>query len=320
MIWLVLLLLVAGVFLSAFFSGSETGFYRVTRVRLLIDGLDGDLISRMLLHLTNHPALFVATTLIGNNLANYVTSLGIVLSVQMLFASSELAETIAPMVMSPLVFVYCELLPKQFFFRSPNRMLRRCGPLLLFFTVLFAPVAAVLWVLGWLLETMIGQPPLRVRLTLARKELQRVLEEGQEVGILHPAQRGLAQKLFSTAAQTVFSMATPINRVMSIPLGITKKDALRLAAGRQTSIVPVRKPQGKELVGYVRVIDLHLLQDETVSSVRPLPRIRRNEPHLTALMRLQSEKADVAVVEDDDGQAVGLLYTEQLTDPLFNGA
>ena len=42
MTWLVLLLLFVGAFLSALFSGSETGFYRVTRVRLLLDGLGGD--------------------------------------------------------------------------------------------------------------------------------------------------------------------------------------------------------------------------------------------------------------------------------------
>ena len=61
-----------GLLLSAFFSGAETGFYRVTRVRLLLDGLAGDPIARGLLWLTNNPALFVATALVGNNLANYL--------------------------------------------------------------------------------------------------------------------------------------------------------------------------------------------------------------------------------------------------------
>ncbi|HAY81283.1 MAG TPA: hemolysin protein, partial [Planctomycetaceae bacterium] len=35
------LLFLGGLLLSAFFSGSETGFYRVTRVRLVIDGIGG---------------------------------------------------------------------------------------------------------------------------------------------------------------------------------------------------------------------------------------------------------------------------------------
>ncbi|MDA7878908.1 DUF21 domain-containing protein [bacterium] len=65
-----ILLLLLGIFLSAFFSGCETGFYRASRVRFVIAGLDGDLISQYLIKLFNNPTLFVATTLIGNNVAN----------------------------------------------------------------------------------------------------------------------------------------------------------------------------------------------------------------------------------------------------------
>ncbi|MEE3220565.1 MAG: CNNM domain-containing protein, partial [Planctomycetota bacterium] len=63
MMWLAVGLFLSGLLLSAFFSGSETGFYRVPRIRLLIDSLAGDRVSRVLLWLTNYPSLFVATTL-----------------------------------------------------------------------------------------------------------------------------------------------------------------------------------------------------------------------------------------------------------------
>ena len=320
MTWLILLLLTVGIFLSAFFSGSETGFYRVTRVRLLLDGLGGDLVSRMLLRLTNHPALFVATTLIGNNVANYLTSLGIVLAVHELFGNSQLAETVAPLVLSPWVFVYCELLPKQLFYRSPNRLLRRSGPLLFCFTILFSPVAFVLWVLGWLLEKIVGQTPLRVRLTLARKELQEVLQEGQEAGILHTTQRDLAQRLFAHASEDVVKFSTPLTRVISVPLGAGKSEALQAARRQQSPIIPIREAQGRELIGYVRVIDLELARSATVDKVSPLLRFPRNEPHLSVLIQMQLEKADVALVEDRNGHAIGLLYADQLADALFQDA
>ena len=64
-----IVLLAVGIFLSAFFSGSETGFYRASRVRIVMAGLDGDRVSKYLLKLINNPTLFVATTLIGNNLS-----------------------------------------------------------------------------------------------------------------------------------------------------------------------------------------------------------------------------------------------------------
>ena len=57
----ILLLFTLGVFLSALFSGSETGFYRVTRMRLLLDGMDGDRTSTFLLSLSNHPAMWRIT-------------------------------------------------------------------------------------------------------------------------------------------------------------------------------------------------------------------------------------------------------------------
>ncbi|MFT5301297.1 MAG: putative hemolysin, partial [Mariniblastus sp.] len=128
-------LLLIGVFLSAFFSGSETGFYRASRVRVVIAGLDGDRVSQYLIKLINNPTLFVATTLIGNNVANYLTSLAIVLLTQHITTSSA-AEMLAPILMSPLLFVYGELLPKNLFYRAPNYLLRVSAPLFLFFTCL----------------------------------------------------------------------------------------------------------------------------------------------------------------------------------------
>ena len=179
-------MLAVGVLLSAFFSGSETGFYRVNRVRLVLNSRDGDWVAWGLLQLTNNPSLFVATTLIGNNLANYITSLAIVLIAQGFFAPhSHVAELVAPIVLSPILFVYGELLPKRLFLMAPNRLVRRGGPLFLLFVLIFAPVAALLWALGRLLQYLLGESPERVRLTLARKELSHVFDEGQEVGISH---------------------------------------------------------------------------------------------------------------------------------------
>lgn len=320
MIWVVVFLLGIGLFLSAFFSGSETGFYRVTRVRLLLDGLDGDVVSRGLLRLTNNPALFVATTLIGNNLANYIVSLGIVLGVGMLFQNAHLAELIAPLAISPVIFVYCELLPKQLFFGAPNRLLRLGGPILLLCTVLFAPLAAFLWLLGRVLERLLGQTPLRIRLTLARKELQQVLREGQEAGVLQAAQHDLAQRLFANAGQNVLRFSTPISRVAAIPLGTDTATALRLAHRQQTSVVPVRAPNDKRLVGYVLAVDLRLATSETVDEVRPLVRISKDQSHVNALLLMQANKADLACVEGPNGEPIALLYANRLTDPLFGVA
>lgn len=319
MIFLILGMLLVGVFLSAFFSGSETGFYRATRVRLVIDALGGDTIARGLWWLTNNPAMFVATTLIGNNLANYITSLAIVLGAKYVFAGSKAAELLAPMALAPLLFVYGELLPKNLFYHAPNALLRRSGPLFLVCMVLFFPISVLLWLLSRGLQALVGEAPEQLRLALARAELARILEEGHEAGILKPAQRQLAQGLFAMANEPVLQFATPAARMASVRRGSPKREALRLARRHRLAAIPVEEFEGhqRHLVGYVRVIDLHLQQDDAVETVRPLLQISSRETQISALIRMENEGETLARVVDAKGHTLGFLRAQQLTDPLF---
>ena len=54
-----------------FFSGAETGFYRVSYLRLSIDAQAGDPVARRILWFCQNPSDFVVTALIGNNVAQY---------------------------------------------------------------------------------------------------------------------------------------------------------------------------------------------------------------------------------------------------------
>lgn len=170
MIWMALGLGIFGLFLSAFFSGSETGFYRATRLRLVLDAMAGDRAARGLLFLTNHPALFVATALVGNTAANYLISLATVIGMGQVFPLvPKAAEIIASIVLAPIVLVYGELLPKNLFLQAPNRLLRRGGGLFLFFVALLFPLAGLLWLLGRLLArvTRTSHEPIRLVLCSA---------------------------------------------------------------------------------------------------------------------------------------------------------
>ena len=325
MIWISIIMLQCGIFLSAFFSGSETGFYRVSRFRLVLSSLDGDRISRNLLWLINNPSLFVATTLIGNNVANYLTSLAIVLLTRSV-STSSLLEMVAPVLMSPLLFVYGELLPKNLFFQAPNRLLRLVGPLFLIFSALFAPAVAVLWALSRILEKSLGQSPDRVQLTLARKELGQLFEEGQEVGILQPSQRLLSQNFASVASTPVSQICTPIARANVLSENATLADARKLAVRKQLSDIPIVEKRSSNVIGFVRTIDI-LLRDiddgstatEPIGDILPLTKIRGTELVAEALMRMQAGRQTLAIVVNPTGKPVGLLSIDQLTNPLLQG-
>ncbi len=317
----ILVMAAVGIFLSAFFSGTETGFYRATRVRLVLDALGGDNIARGLVWLTNHASLFVATVLVGNNLANYLTTLAIVMGTQALLpGGGHAAELLAPLVLAPLLFVYGELLPKNLFLQAPNRLLRRGGPLFLMFLVVFFPVSVLLWGLSRILARLVGEGPEEVRLALARRELRQVLEEGHEAGLLHPAQRGLAQGIFAVANQPVMQFLTPLPELARARFDMSKQDVLRLAGRYRISAVPVESAEpDAALAGYVRVIDLGLSDSEEVGPLRHLLEISENTSHLAALTRMESAGEPLALVVDSRGETIGIVTAEQLREPLFRG-
>ncbi len=313
-------LAVLGVFLSAFFSGSETGFYRINRVRLTLDSLAGDRVARALWWMANRPSLFVATTLVGNNLANYLVSLSIVMGVQGLALRGHWPEVAAPILLAPVLFVYGELLPKNLFYHAPNRLLRLGAPLFLTFSVLFAPLSALLWGLSRLLELVAGQWNPQVKLALARQELQSVFEEGHEAGVLLPGQRRLAQGLFAVANTPVRRFTTPANRVVRVRLDMTKAEVLRLARRHRISAIPVEEPLGRrKLIGYVRVADVRLDPSDRITTVRTLMEIPDSEPHIAALVKMHNAGESLARVVDADGATVGVVNARRLADPLFRG-
>lgn len=312
----VICLLLVGLFLSAFFSGSETGFYRATRTRLALDALSGDTTSRGLIWLTNNPTLFVATTLVGNNLANYLTSWSIVLGTTMIWAEqSNGADLIVSMLMTPIIFVYGELMPKNLFFLAPNRLLRLAGPVFLVFSVIFSPLAAILWGLGRLLEGILGVSPEKLQLRLVRSELKRVLSEGHEAGVLVPSQRQMADGMFEVGTLPLERFSVPTSRLAVARESMSTQEMLRIARRRRSAVLFVQDEQ-RELIGFHHVLDLHLSEEE-LPQPRPIVRLSRRESSIAALTSLQRDDQLYAAVTGENGRILGIVETRRLAEAVL---
>lgn len=311
---LVLVLVATGMALSAFFSGSETAFYRASRVRLSLDELSGDRLARGLLWLVNNPPVFVATILVGNNLANYLVSLGMVLGARTLFGeANQLAEMVLPTLATPVLFVYSELLPKQIAYMTPNRMLRAGGPFILLSVGLFAPVSCVLWLLSRILQRVVGESPENVRLRLVRSELERLLDEGHEVGVLRPTQRLLAKGVFDSAASSVAEAQMRPFGVRTVRRSDRWTQIVARARRQQVPTFAVVDERARNPIGYVRVVDVYLAKDAWPQVIRPLATVRRSDSQLTALIQLHSLRETMLAVVDEQGVTQGLLTPDRLS-------
>jgi putative hemolysin len=302
-----LLIFLVGLSLSAFFSGSETGMYRVSRMRLLLDALDGSLLSRGMMWLLNHPAIFVATALVGNNLANFFVSLGIVRFVAAAIGGGATTELLGTVMTTPLVFVFGELFPKYLFYHSPYRLLYTLRPLVLFVTVLFFPVSLILGFLGNALRALTGDAPFQVRLAMQRAELEQVLREGHEAGVLAGGQRALAQNIFEVGNDAAIRFSMPVDRLATVSapvdIGLAKGEARR----KSNPIVLVQRRS--RIVGFLQFAKLQVQGDLTIE---PIVECSQDESHLRVLLKLYETGSEVAVLVDGSGKARGVVTQQQL--------
>ncbi len=307
-----------GLRLSAFFSGAETGFYRASFLRISIDAQAGDAIAKRLLWFARNPSTFVATTLVGNNVANYLTTLAIGLGTFAIFqTNAEWLEILGTLLAAPLVFIGGELLPKNLYYRAPLFLLRRDANRLLGFYYLFLPVSFPLIAISKLFEKLGGGQTQQSGLVLGRNRLVQVLSQGHHEGILTEVQTRLVRGAMNVAGQSVLSATTPSHRVLGLMEGASRVEILDFARRYGITIVPIRKTDdAASWFGYVRVVDVSVSRKPVSSLLYPLPHIPASRGKLEALLELRENDMDCGLVVQGS-QTVGVVSAHGLVEQLF---
>lgn len=312
------LLFAVGLRLSAFFSGSETGFYRASFLRLNIDAQAGDTIAQRLLWFARNPSAFVATTLVGNNVANYLTTLAIGLGTLALFpGNAEWMEILGTLIVAPLVFIGGELLPKNLYYRAPLHFLRRDANRLVGFYYLFLAISFPLIGISKIFEKLGKSQEQQTGLVLGRNRLVQVLNQGHREGILAEVQTRLIRGVMNAAGQSVGSSTTPSDRVLGVDESATRQDLLNFARQYGITVVPVRRvddPHG--WFGYVRVLDLSVSRKSVSSLIVSMPQFPVNRGKLECLLHLRETDRDCGVVTDG-ATIVGVVSAHGLMEQLL---
>lgn len=307
-----------GLRLSAFFSGAETGFYRLSLVRLGIDAHSGDPIARRLIWFARHPSYFVATTLVGNNVANYVTTLAIGLTVRAMSSqSSGWLEIAATVLVAPVVFIFGELVPKNLYYRAPMSLLRRgSGWFVFYYRLFYLATLPLIGISKWF-ERLGGVEDGPSELVLGRNRLVQVLGHGHREGVLSDVQSRLVHGLLHTATDPVSESMTPVSRILGVSAGTPRTEVLAYAARYGINIIPVHRTNDPaEWFAYLRVVDLTISTQPVTALLRTMPTIDASRSKLEALITLGTASEVQGVVRENDA-IVGLVNSHGLAEQLF---
>ena len=333
-----LLLGFASLGLSAVFSGTETAFYRVSKLRLKLGALDGDTVAKRFLWFANNPGFFIATLLAGNNTANYGVSMAMVIFVGCLLsdAAGIYAELAATLILTPILFAWGEMFPKYLALNIPNKILRFFAPIVFAACWIFLPLTVLLWAINKIIAFILKKTDDAISLSLGRRELSSILGEGKDTGILSDTQRQLAEGIFSCSDRFVKDYTVPQSQLPTITTAMTPEFVLAIARKSRQLALPVYEadavPENHDLpIGYVRNIDLeiavrHQLDEQTRQllqllqtelPLRSTVELSSRHSLLTGLILLQTMQSAFGCVVDEHRRCLGFIGADQLRDVLL---
>jgi CBS domain containing-hemolysin-like protein len=306
-------------FLSAFFSGSETALFSLTpgqRVELKArqPGL-----SRRVEQLLARPDQLLGTLLLGNLIAN--TSATAVLTLvavglaQRAGASEAAYLAGGGFVMTVVVIVFGEVMPKVAAGRAPVRYVRLAAPLVLGCRAALAPVVALLTRVSAVIT-----PRGHESEALSDEELQTMVEVGRERGVVRGPEVDVLLNLIGLERRTVAEVMTPRIDIMAVPDTVTVGEAIKRARELGFSRLPVFHGSKDTIVGTLHIKEL-LAAPHPDAPALPLARPPFFVPEVKRLAELLDELrrkgTHVAVVVDEFGQTAGLVTLEDLLEAVF---
>jgi putative hemolysin len=169
------------------------------------------------------------------------------------------------------------------------------------------PVSLVLGLLGNLLRLITGETPIRLRLSMQRAELEQVLRQGHEAGVLAAGQRRLAKNIFEIGNQPAIRFGVALDRMAITQEPVSMESAKKEAHRKGQSIILVRRR--KKIIGFLRFAELQI--DARVA-VEPIVRCSQDESHLAVLYRLYDTGTHVAALVDAAGRTQAIVTRRQL--------
>lgn len=318
-VWILALLI--GVLLSAFFAGIETGAYTLNRVRLRVRAGQGDPRARRLAKVAERPDDLVITSLLGANVADYITSIAVAALVILAGSPLHLADVYATAIATPFLLVFGSIVPKDFFLRHTDRLMYALSWPMAACQVA-ARASGALWVLRTAplaLARALGVTiPEGDADLLPRARMHRMLREGAIRGGLTSFQRDTIERILSLSRVNVGRVMVPIARAATVPENISRDDFLRIARMAHFSRLAVWRGHVGNMFGVVTVFEVLTDPEKRpiAAHVRPAIILQASDTVPAALLKLQQAQQFMAIVNDRRGRCVGLLTLKDLVEEI----
>ncbi len=313
--------------LSAFFSGMEIAFVSANRIRLELDKKQHGIIARILTKLTNSPADFITTMLVGNNIALVVYGFfmgDLITEIMQKYYPfiHGFNELVIKTIISTLVILFtAEFFPKVIFQLYSNKFLKVFAIPAYIVYLIFRPITRfILWISNFLLKYLFHTTTDEVQQAVSKLDLGKFISEHlkknsensdsyNELKILNNA--------LDFSDVKAREIMIPRIEIIAMDQNTDIEDLKQKFIETGLSKIIIYDDNIDNITGYVHSFDLFKNPKNIHSIIRKVLFVPETIPIHDLLNEMTRKKKNIAIVLDEYGGTSGLITLEDIIEEIF---
>ncbi|MEK9613216.1 MAG: hemolysin family protein [Flavobacteriaceae bacterium] len=323
------LIIVICLILSAFFSGMEIAFVSSNRIYLEIEKLQEGHTSKILKNITENPSRFIATMLLGNNLALVVYGIFMGDRILQLFYTETLLSGdpsllivfYQTLISTGIILLTAEFLPKVFFQLYANSLIKIFAlPVAVFYYAFYPLTYLIIRLTDMILKQFFRTDTDQVQLSFSKVELGNYIEEQLESS--HDKESLDSEIQIFQNALDFYEVKTreamvPRAEVVAVEEETDLEDLKALFISTGLSKIPVYRKSIDHILGYVHAFEMIKKPKSLKNILLPVAFVPETMLVNDVLKLLTRQHKSIAVVIDEYGGTSGIVTVEDIVEELF---
>lgn len=312
--WQIILLVIL-LFMSGFFSMSETALMALSKIRIrhMVDeGIKG---AKLVEKLSEDPSKLLGAILIGNNIVNIgASSLATSIAVK---AMGESGVGLVTIVMTILVLIFGEITPKSIAKQRSEVVALKVSKPINIVVKVFRPFIAIFTAISSIFIKLLGGDPKATEPFITEEELKTMVGVSEEEGVLEDVEKEMIFNVFEFADAQVKDVMVQRVDVVAVDNNFTYDEVINIIRAEQFSRIPVYNQNIDDVIGILNVKDLIIAsqskEEFRVSDYMREPYYTFEFKKITELFKeMKKTRNHMAVVLDEYGGNVGIVTIEDL--------
>lgn len=328
-----ILIIVSCLLLSAFFSGMEIAYISSNKIHIEIEKKKNDLIAKVLTKLTERPSKFIATMLVGNNLALVVYAYFMGALLQDWFSAMHFGwewintfldrfSLISQTIISTLVVLLtAEFLPKVIFQIYSNSLLKVFAiPAYLFYLMFYYISSFVIWISDMVLKRFFKTEGDEVQLAFTKIELGNYISEQMESAEINDnldSEIQIFQNALEFSEVKSREVMLPRTEIIAVEKSETIAALNTLFTETGLSKILVFQDSIDDIIGYVHSFELFKKPKTITDVIMDIIFVPETMLVKDVLSVLIKKRKSIAVVIDEYGGTSGMMTVEDIVEELF---